>query len=65
MISRYRLEGGGRPQDGINTRLLRKVEAGATLELALGLAIGALSHYRFIAVIGVGAIALLFRRVLR
>ena len=25
-ISRYRLEGGGRPQDGINTRLLRKVD---------------------------------------
>lgn len=26
LISRYRLEGGGRPQDGINTRLMRKVE---------------------------------------
>ena len=26
LISRYRLEGGGRPQDGINTRLLRKVD---------------------------------------
>ena len=25
LISRYRLEGGGRPQDGINTRLMRKV----------------------------------------
>ena len=50
-------------------RLLRKVAAGATLELALGLAIGALSHYRFIAVIGVGLLALLAlpegRRALR
>jgi uncharacterized protein (TIGR02246 family) len=26
LISRYRLEGGGSPQDGINTRLMRKVE---------------------------------------
>ena len=26
LISHYRLEGGGRPQDGINTRLMRKVE---------------------------------------
>ena len=26
LISRYRLEGGGRPQDGINTRLFRKVD---------------------------------------
>jgi uncharacterized protein (TIGR02246 family) len=25
LISRYRLEGGGKPQDGINTRLFRKV----------------------------------------
>jgi len=25
LISRYRLEGGGLPQDGINTRLMRKV----------------------------------------
>ena len=25
LISRYRLEGGERPQDGINTRLFRKV----------------------------------------
>ncbi|BCT91216.1 membrane protein [Lysobacter helvus] len=40
-------------------RLLRRVDAGAALELAIGLAIGALSHYRFIAVIGVGAVALL------
>ncbi|HEX2082409.1 MAG TPA: glycosyltransferase family 39 protein, partial [Xanthomonadaceae bacterium] len=35
-------------------RLLRQVNAGAAVELALGLAIGALSHYRFIAVIAVG-----------
>lgn len=50
-------------------RLLRRVTAGAALELALGLTIGALSHYRFIAVIGVGLVALLLladgRRVLR
>ena len=26
LISRYRLEGGDRPQDGINTRLMRKVD---------------------------------------
>ena len=26
LISRYRLEGGGLPQDGINTRLMRKVD---------------------------------------
>lgn len=26
LISRYRLEGGGQPQDGINTRLMRKVD---------------------------------------
>jgi uncharacterized protein (TIGR02246 family) len=25
LISRYRLEGGGSPQDGVNTRLMRKV----------------------------------------
>jgi uncharacterized protein (TIGR02246 family) len=25
LVSRYRLEGGGKPQDGINTRLMRKV----------------------------------------
>lgn len=51
------------------TRLLRQVTATAALELAAGLAIGALSHYRFIAVIGVGFIALLLipegRRALR
>ena len=50
-------------------RLLRNVDAAAALELALGLAIGALSHYRFIAVIGVGLVALLLlpegRRALR
>ena len=50
-------------------RLLRRVTAASALELALGLAIGALSHYRFIAVIGVGFIALLVladgRRALR
>lgn len=50
-------------------RLLREVRAAPALELALGLAIGALSHYRFIAVIGVGFLALLLladgRRVLR
>lgn len=50
-------------------RLLRGVDHGAALLLALGLAIGALSHYRFIAVIGVGVIALAMlpggRRALR
>lgn len=50
-------------------RLLRNVDASAALELALGLALGALSHYRFIAVIGVGFLALILlpdgRRVLR
>lgn len=50
-------------------RLLRQVDAGAALELAVGLSIGALSHYRFIAVVGVGLVALLLlpdgRRVLR
>lgn len=51
------------------SRLLRGVTATAALELAAGLAIGALSHYRFIAVIGVGFLALLLipqgRRALR
>lgn len=50
-------------------KLLRRVDAASSLELALGLAMGALSHYRFIAVIGVGFVALLLladgRRVLR
>ncbi|MEN1928578.1 glycosyltransferase family 39 protein [Luteimonas sp. MJ250] len=41
------------------TRLLRGVGYGAALQLAVGLAIGALSHYRFAAVIGVGVVALL------
>lgn len=40
-------------------RLLRTVDAAAAVKLALGLLIGALSHYRFIGVIGVGFIALL------
>lgn len=50
-------------------RLLRQVDAPAALELAFGLALGALCHYRFIAVIVVGFIALLMlpegRRALR
>lgn len=41
------------------TRLLRGVGYGAVIELALALAIGALCHYRFIAVIGAGFLALL------
>lgn len=39
-------------------RLLREVDATSTLELAAGLLIGALSHYRFVGVIGVGFVAL-------
>ncbi|WP_340649387.1 ArnT family glycosyltransferase [Pseudoxanthomonas winnipegensis] len=50
-------------------RLLRQIDAAGAAELALGLAIGALSHYRFVGVIGTGLIALLLipegRRVLR
>lgn len=50
-------------------RLLRQVSPEAALELAVGLALGALCHYRFIAVIGVGFIALAMieegRRALR
>ncbi len=50
-------------------RLLRQVTPSAALELAAGLALGALCHYRFIAVIGVGFVALLMladgRRALR
>ncbi len=50
-------------------RLLRAVDAGGALMLAAGLLLGALSHYRFIGVIGVGFIALLLlpegRRMLR
>src|SRR5690606_27609353 len=37
-------------------RLLRRVDHGTAVVLALGLAIGALSHYRFIAVFGVGLV---------
>ncbi|WP_017912661.1 glycosyltransferase family 39 protein [Xanthomonas sp. SHU 166] len=52
-----------------SARLLRQTEALSAVELALGLVIGALSHYRFVGVIGVGAIALLLipqgRRMLR
>ena len=40
-------------------RLLHNVDASSAMKLALGLLIGALSHYRFIGVIGVGFIALL------
>lgn len=40
-------------------RLLREVDAASAAELALGLTLGALSHYRFVGVIGVGMIALL------
>lgn len=40
-------------------RLLRTVDASSAVKLGLGLLIGALSHYRFIGVIGVGFIALL------
>lgn len=50
-------------------RLLREVDATSAAQLALGLALGALSHYRFVGVIGVGFIALLClaegRRLLR
>lgn len=41
-------------------RLLRGVTAGAAVELALGLVLGALSHYRFAAVIGVGLVVILW-----
>lgn len=50
-------------------RLLRRITPGAASQLAVGLGIGALSHYRFIAVIAVGFAVLLLlpagRRVLR
>lgn len=50
-------------------RLLREVDAMSATELAIGLMVGALSHYRFIGVIGVGLLALLWlpegRKVLR
>src|SRR3546814_19564279 len=41
-------------------RLLRDNDEGAALMLGIGLAIGALRHYRFLAVIGVGFLVLLF-----
>ncbi|KAF1709906.1 hypothetical protein CSC70_09435 [Pseudoxanthomonas kalamensis DSM 18571] len=41
-------------------RLLRGIDGTSAAELALGLVIGALSHYRFVGVIGVGFLALLF-----
>ena len=44
---------------GAGAKLLDRIDAAAALQLAAGLAIGALSHYRFIAVIGVGLVALL------
>lgn len=51
------------------TRLLRGAGWGAAALLAAGLAIGGLTHYRFVAVIGVGVVALLMllegRRALR
>lgn len=43
-------------------RSLHRVDAFAAMELALGLAIGGLTHYRFAAVIAVGFIALLMLR---
>ena len=54
---------------GAGAKLLREVDAGGALLLAAGLLVGALSHYRFIGVIGFGFIALLLlpegRRMLR
>ncbi|MCW5580363.1 MAG: glycosyltransferase family 39 protein [Luteimonas sp.] len=41
------------------TRMLRGIDHADAVQLALGLAIGALSHYRFIAAIGAGFVALL------
>jgi len=41
------------------TRLLRRADGRAAALLALGLSIGGLTHYRFVAVIGVGFLALL------
>ena len=50
-------------------QLLRRIDTRASMQLALGLAIGALSHYRFVAAIGIGLVALLAlpagRRMLR
>ncbi|MBN6149288.1 glycosyltransferase family 39 protein [Xanthomonas sp. AmX2] len=52
-----------------SARLLRQIDAMSAVELALGLALGALSHYRFAGMVGVGCIALLLipqgRRMLR
>jgi 4-amino-4-deoxy-L-arabinose transferase-like glycosyltransferase len=51
------------------TRLMRSVDWAAAALLAIGLAIGGLTHYRFVAVIGVGFLVLLWlpqgRRALR
>jgi len=44
---------------GGGARLLQKVDGAGAVTLGIGLAIGALSHYRFVGVIGVGLIALL------
>lgn len=44
---------------GAGARLLRGVTGVACVQLALGLALGALTHYRFAAVIAVGLLALL------
>jgi 4-amino-4-deoxy-L-arabinose transferase-like glycosyltransferase len=41
------------------TRMLREVSHGDAAQLALALAVGALSHYRFIAALGAGFVALL------
>ena len=41
------------------TRMFRGIDHAGALQLALGLAVGALSHYRFIAAIGAGFVALL------
>ncbi len=41
-------------------RLLRSVGPGPAFQLGVGLAIGALSHYRFVGVIGAGALAMLW-----
>ena len=40
-------------------RALRRVDLGVAAELALGLSLGALAHYRFAAVAGIGFLALL------
>lgn len=43
-------------------RALRKVDAAVAIELALGLVIGGLTHYRFAAVVAIGLLALLALR---